>query len=86
MLIKFVSSQLISTSLAKSSESQYRVHVRVTRNNTPGIIPTPIINTEGGKEFFPPIAYSEGVQKSVRKQTPKTKGKRGRKIEKSRKN
>ena len=29
-----------------------RVHARVTRNNTPGIIPTPIINIEGGKEFF----------------------------------
>ena len=34
-----------------------RVHARVTRNNTPGIIPkqpsTPITNTEGGKDFFP---------------------------------
>ena len=26
-----------------------RVHASVTQNNTPGIIPTPIINTEGGK-------------------------------------
>ena len=26
-----------------------RVHARVTRKNTPGIIPTTIINTEGGK-------------------------------------
>ena len=44
-----------------------RVHVCVTQNNTPGIIPTSIINTEGGKEFFPQIADSEGGQKSERK-------------------
>ena len=44
-----------------------RIHARVTRNNTPGIIPTPIINTEGGKYFFPPIADSEGGQKSLSK-------------------
>ena len=44
-----------------------RVHVLVTRNNTPGIIPTPIIHTEGGKEFSPPIADLEVGQKSVRK-------------------
>ena len=34
-----------------------RVHSRLTRNNTPGIIPhrkkTPIINKEKDKEFFP---------------------------------
>ena len=39
----------------------------MTRNNTPGIIPTTIINTEGGKEFPPSIADSEGGQKSERK-------------------
>ena len=44
-----------------------RVHARVTRNITPGIIPTTIINTEGGKDFFPPIANSKGGQNSVRK-------------------
>ena len=45
-----------------------RVHTRVTRNNTPGIIPTqtttPIMNTEGGKEFFPQPPISEGGQNS----------------------
>ena len=48
-----------------------RVHARVTRNNTPGIIttqpPTPLENTEGGREFLPPRPNSEGGQKSVRK-------------------
>ena len=44
-----------------------RVHARVARNNTPGIMPTTIINTEVGKEFFPTIADSEGGQKSDRK-------------------
>ena len=44
-----------------------RVHEHVVRNNSPSIIPTPIINTEGVKEFPPPIADSEGGQKSERK-------------------
>ena len=52
-----------------------RVHARVTRNNTPGIIltqqSTSIANTEGGKEFFPPIADSEGGQSNVRKRYSK---------------
>ena len=44
-----------------------RVQARVTRNNTPGIIPRTIMNTEGGKAFFPPIADSEVGQKIERK-------------------
>ena len=56
-----------------------RVHSRLTRNNTPGIIPhrkaTPTINTDRGREVFPqpPISEggqnSEGGQKNVRKRT-----------------
>ena len=44
-----------------------RVHARVTRKNTPGIIPTTIINKEGGKDFSPSIADLQGGQKSKRK-------------------
>ena len=33
-----------------------RIHARLMRNNTPGIIPTTIINTEGGKAFSPPAS------------------------------
>ena len=44
-----------------------RVHARVTRNNTPGIIPkqppTPIENTEGGKEFPSPNSIFIGWPK-----------------------
>ena len=56
-----------------------RVHSRLTRNNTPGMIPhrkaTPIINKERDKESFPqpPISEggknSEGGQKKVRNRT-----------------
>ena len=56
-----------------------RVHARVTRKNTPGIIskqtPATIINTEEGREFSPPIADSEGGQKSERKINPKNERK-----------
>ena len=67
-----------------------RVHARVKRNNTPGIIPkktpTPTANMEGGKDFFSPIEDSEGGQKSERKIKSKNERKKDRKIEKSRKN
>ena len=53
-----------------------RVHARVTRNNTPGIIPTTIINTEGGKEFPPPISDSEGGKKRERKINSKNERKK----------
>ena len=44
-----------------------RVHARVMRNNTPGIIPTKIINTEGGKEFPPPNIIFRGWPKEREK-------------------
>ena len=50
-----------------SIQATPRVHACVTRNNTPGIIPTTIMNTEGGEAFFPPIAGSEGGQEIERK-------------------
>ena len=57
--------QTLSTPTTRANiRSTPRVHARVTRNNTPGIIQNPIINTEGGKEFSPQIAYLEGGQKS----------------------
>ena len=60
--------QTLSTPTTRANiRATPRVHARVMPNNTPGIIPTTIINTEGGTEFFPPIADSEGGQKSVRK-------------------
>ena len=43
-----------------------RVHARVKRNNTPGMIPTTIINTEGGKDFFPPSSRFRGWPKILR--------------------
>ena len=43
-----------------------RVHVCMMRTSTPGIIPKTIINKEGGKDFPPPIAYSEVGQKRER--------------------
>ena len=62
-----------------------RVHARVTRNNTPGIIPTqpptPLGNTEGGKGFPPPISNSEGGQKSVRKRNSKPRSSKERKTQ-----
>ena len=51
-----------------------RVHSRVARNNTPGIIPeqtaTPILNTEGGREFFShnnPFQRMAKIQRVARK-------------------
>ena len=62
-----------------------RVHSRMTRKNTPGIIPTQpptsLANTEGGKDFFPPISNSEGRQKSVRKRNSKLRSSKERKIQ-----
>ena len=52
-----------------------RVHARVTHNNTPGIILTPIINMEGGKKYSPPIGDSEGSKKNERKINSKNESK-----------
>ena len=59
------SAQTLSAPTTQSNiQATPRVHTRVTRNNTPGIIPTqqptPLENTEGRKESPPPISNSEG--------------------------
>ena len=70
------SSQTLSTPTNQANiRATPRVHTHVTRNNTLGIIPTqpptPLENTEGGKEFFPPMSNSEVGQKSVKKRNSK---------------
>ena len=84
-----------STPTTKSNiRTAPRVHSRVTRNNTPGIIPPqnaiPIAITEGGKEFPPPAPISKGRQnsegghKSVRKITNKPRSSKERRKTKQR--
>ena len=75
------SAQTLSTPTTRANiRATSRVHARVTRNNTPDIIPkqppTTIANKEGGKESPPPIADSEDGQKSAKKRNSKNERKK----------